>query len=138
MIYVRQGIYDGEGAYERDGYYHSESRKYLPMPVRFRDLLFAKWVKFLAKYNVHKFPFTFGRDSDNHIESIAICHTTFDNFKDETGEKIVIGRIKRMRGEIRTPYDQNETLLDKDGKHTDILKHPWILQLTNGEVKKYG
>ena len=60
------------------------------------------WDKITKK--VKHLEFTFGLDPINNIETIALVHPK-DQFNRKLGCKIVIGRIKRMRGEIRKPYD---------------------------------
>lgn len=116
-IIITQGIYNGDTPYKRDGYFHEETRIYLPLPLRFRQLLLEKWLKFNEKYGVEEIPFTLGRDAEDNIEAIAICHTTFDKFSEKIGESIVIGRIKRMRGDIRKPYNlyKRHRIKKKDG-----------------------
>lgn len=97
MIHITQGIFDRDllRPFYRDGYYHSETQRPLPIPNKFKDLLMNKGYKFFDKYGIREIPFTIGRDADEHIEAIAICHSHFDKFDEWIGEAIVIGRIRR-------------------------------------------
>ena len=128
MINITQGIY-GTNFYERNGYFHKETQVYLSLPVRFRTLLSKKMAKFSIKYGIKEIFFTLGHDFERGIKAIAICYSKFDDFSEKMGESIVIGRIKRMRGDIRIPYNQDERILDKESNPTDIIKYPWIYKL---------
>ncbi len=137
-IIVIHGIYDtvSETAYCLNGYFHKESREYIPICVKLRDYLHGKAWKFFERYNILSIPFTLGRDPDRYIEVIAITHTHFDAFNFEIGEDIVIGRIKRMRGDTKeivyeTEWVEKEVLLytyiDKDTRH-EIEVHKTIMR----------
>jgi len=121
-IIIHQGIYDiiNNKAFFRDGYFHKETRRsFFILYNRFKNLLNDKRVKFFFKYNSYKnivlreFHFTLGKDIENCIEAIAICHPFFDMFDEELSETIVIGRIKRMRGDLK--YETRKTKRDKYG-----------------------
>ena len=135
-IKIYQGIYNiiSNKAFYRDGYFHRETRRsFLTLHNRFKNLLSRKRIKFFFKYNSYKnivlreFYFTFGEDLEKGIFVISICHPFFDMFDEKLGESIVIGRIKRMRGDVK--YETNkpvrnihgEIILDKNGK--PIMKY---------------
>jgi len=127
---VEQGIFDG-APWKKDGYFHVESREYFPLPVKFRELLNKKYDKFKAKYGITKIPFTIGTISSGNIKAIAICHTKFDEFKEEIGESIVIGRLKRTLGLIpkREPYNlvvRHRIKHSNGGITAGDLKYPFI------------
>jgi hypothetical protein len=100
------------------------------LPRKFEDLLIKKCLKF----GVDCLDFTYAYDEQTGIHSIAITFPSMknlipiiknlelekivekkvieviekkerDNFKRKTGYDIVKGRIKRMKGEIRDPYE---------------------------------
>lgn len=125
-ISIFQGIYNSlEGkCYERQGYFHRETRKLMfSLPLRFDGFLFEKAVKFFFKYGIKEFAFTLGRDPYEHISAITICHPIMDEFNEENGESIVIGRIKRMRGDIK--YEGMKYVKDKHGNVVlDYIGHP--------------
>ena len=115
-INIFQGIYNTfeRNCYERQGYFHRETRKFMfSLPLRFDGFLFQKAVKFFFKYNIKEFAFTLARDPDESISAITICHPIMDVFDEELGESIVIGRIKRMRGDIK--YEGSKYIRDKHG-----------------------
>ena len=122
-IVIYQGIYNiiNNKAFWRNGYFHKETRIIIGiLPNRFKDLLKNKANKFFFKYNRYKditireFPFTLGSDLWNNIMAITICHPFIDIFDEELGESIVIGRIKRMRGDLK--YTTFKPKKDKYGK----------------------
>jgi len=149
-------------ALRREGHLHAETRNVmLSLPNKFKELLLKKSIKFFLKYNSYKkivykkFSFTIGKDIEEGIETISICHPFFDEFDEELSESIVIGRIKRMRGDLKwkkpieniygeiildengdpiiqyirkyyKPYDLDAKVLDNDGKETNKLKYPYI------------
>ncbi len=110
MILIQQGIYtlDDEAGFRRDGFFHKETRQYMPLPNKFKDLLYKKAVKFWDRYQIDKIPFTLGRDTDKGIGVITILHPKFDTFSEVNGESIVIGRIKRMRGDLKKIFYEYE------------------------------
>jgi len=114
-IEIIHGIYDcyeGE-SYRLEGFWNKESLQLLPLPNRFKQLLAIKGLKFSTKYGVEYIVFVFARDGHNHISAISICHSTFDNFNSQIGEDIVIGRVKRMRGDVKKIIYEIETF-EKD------------------------
>jgi len=115
-ISIVQGIYisSWEKAYDRYEFYHNMKIQLVYMPVKFQNLLFEKAVKFNDRYNIRDIPFTIGNDVDNRIMAIAICYPYFDDFRPDTGENIVIGRIRRMRGDLK--YEIYKPKRDKHGK----------------------
>jgi len=133
MIIVEHGFYVlDDMPYFREGYYNDESRRYMPICVKFLNLLREKAHKFYHKYGVRTIPFTVGRDPETEIAAIAICHTHFDDYDQRIGEDIVVGRVKRMRGEIREPYDLHarHRYKNKDGYLcAGDLKYPYIYKM---------
>ena len=122
-IKIYQGIYNiiSNEAFFRDGYFHRETRRsFLTLHNRFKDLLNRKRIKFFLQYNSYKnitireFCFTFGEDLEKGIFAISISHPFFDMFDEGLGESIVIGRIKRMRGDLK--YETNKPVRDIYGK----------------------
>ena len=109
MIEIKHGIYDIEAntQYNRIGYWDDESRTYLSLCVKFRRLLFRKGVKFSKEYGFICIEFTIG--ICDGIEVIAICQPAFDDYNEWLGEDIVVGRIKRMRGDLqKIIYEKEE------------------------------
>lgn len=103
MIEIVHGIYDviAETQYNLVGYWDNETITFLPICLKFKQLLVSKGVKFLEKYNIENILFTLGIDRDSRITVITICHPIFDSFDYELGEGITIGRIRRMRGDLQ-------------------------------------
>lgn len=135
MINIIQGIYDiiSNKAFRRDGYLHKETQELLSsLPNRFKDLLFKRGVKFFWKYGFIECYFTLGRDVKNNIEVIAICHPFKDIFNEELGESIVIGRIKRMRGDLKY-----ETRKPKKDKHGEVILDENKKQIIEYRLKYY-
>jgi hypothetical protein len=99
-IKITHGIYSNN-FYERDGFYNEESRRYLPLPMKFRNLLDKKRAKFSIKYGIEQVRFVVAHDTTTDIKAISICHPAFDNWSDKIGEDIVVGRIKRMNGDVK-------------------------------------
>jgi len=124
MINITHGIFDitKDTSYKADGFFHNESRVYMALPLKFRDLLIERGNKFLDKYKKGYIQFVYGLDSDKHISAISICHPYFDFFDRKLGEDIVIGRIRRMRGNVKDIIYEKEDYIDyyikkdKDGK----------------------
>lgn len=100
---IKQGIYDISKcrAYDYAGFWHKETRREISMCNKLKYYLQKKAEKFSKRYELKWFPFTFGVDEYASIEAISVCHPFFDYFNPEVGENIVIGRIKRMRGDIK-------------------------------------
>lgn len=117
---------------------HWRNVDYYLMPTKFFELLRNKAKKWnQKKYQAYPLiPFTLGIDGD--IITIAIVHP-WDIFKEETGEDIVRGRIKRQLGLFNRPtYDriqaknrEDELLFtcDKDGNELPLYKEvpPYII-----------
>ena len=128
-VYIEHGIYvfDWKEAYNRYYFYINMRISLIQIPNRFRDLLSEKASKFYKKYGIRDIPITIGRDIENNIVSIAVCYPHFDKFNPKTGEDIVIGRIKRMRGDLKYETTKpkrdkhGEIILDKNGKQ--IMQH---------------
>jgi len=102
-IEIIHGLYDifEDQAYRLEGFWNKESNQQLPLPKKFKQLLAIKGLKFSTKYGVEYIAFIFARDGYNHINTISICHSTFDRFNAQIGEDIAIGRVKRMRGDLK-------------------------------------
>lgn len=102
-IKIWHGVYDiiFDSAYNLAGFFHDETKEYLPMANKLKMYLLVKGLKFYEKYGLEQLPFTLARDSDEHIETVAVCSLHFDAFEPETGEDIVVGRIRRMRGNVK-------------------------------------
>ncbi|MFW9878645.1 MAG: hypothetical protein ACFFG0_36660 [Candidatus Thorarchaeota archaeon] len=116
-----------------EGFNHTETREPMIMSLKLKQYLLLKGIKFQSKYDIHQFAFTLGVDPENHIEVVAVVHPIHDKFDPEIAEDIVIGRIKRMRGEIRKPYNLEErySIKHKDGTISKgELKYPYIYKLT--------
>lgn len=122
-INIYQGIYDmiNNKPFNRNGYFHKETKQEMyQLPNKFKRLLNNKRTKFFFLYNSYKnisirvFHFTLGTDWENNILAISICHPFFDMFDEELSETIVIGRIKRMRGDLK--YETNKPIRDIHGK----------------------
>ena len=112
-IKIWQCVYDifSNTSYNIAGYYHAESREIISfeMSNKHKELLINKGTKFFDKYGTKQIFFTYGRDINNRIEVISICHPVFDISYAELGERITIGRIKRMRGDIqKITYEKEE------------------------------
>jgi len=124
MIRLTHGIYDysTDKTFKRTGYFDEETREYLPVAVKLRRLLFKKADKFFQKYKKRYTYFTHGIDPNKHIEVITICHPIFDVYNYENGEKIVIGRIARMRGDIKDIKHEQEIYFRKIFQYTKIDK----------------
>lgn len=147
-IEIEHGFYDG--AMGNTGIFSRKLGEYIPMAIKLRSYLAEKFIKFKKPVE-----FTYGLDPHTHIECVAVCHPK-DQFKRDTGRKIVTGRIMRHRGDLlvftyrhykdkdgmdRVRRDKNGeriviktkikasydlTLLKEDGK----LKYPYIYQLS--------
>ena len=120
MINIKQGIYDIalNEALDYSGFFHKETQKYIPMCVKLRDHLETKGRKFSSKYDANYVIFTYGIDPAESIETISICHPVFDDFHPELGESIVIGRISRMRGDLKKRFYQTQFVFDEEGNKT--------------------
>lgn len=129
-INVFHGIYDiiFDTPYHIEGFFHKESRKYMPMSNKLKTYLSIKGLKFNGRLGVTHLYFTLARDPNGKIEAIGVCHPKYDAFRFETGEDVAVGRIKRMRGDIKeTIYEKEEfdtqmKLYDIKDKNGKILK----------------
>ena len=74
--------------------------KYVPLPLRFRNLLHDKQTKWQKEI----IEFTVGHAPEAGIWALAIVHPK-DNFCKKIGRKIVEGRIKRVI-ENKKPYKE--------------------------------
>lgn len=149
-IKIYFGIYEFRCStpFHFEGFNHVETREVMPMANKLKHYLLLKGMKFHEKYGVNQFAFTLGTDADNHIEVIAITHPVRDKFKPEIGEDVVIGRIKRMRGDVKKDffkYDENGELIDRklvyykpydlnehvygNNNHDYGLKYPYIYKM---------
>ena len=111
MIEIEHGIYNIEAVtqYNRIGYWNDETRSHIYLCNKFKQLLAHKGKKFFEKYGIDFIQFTLGVDEDKGIEVIAICHSEYDNFDECLGENIVVGRIERMRGDLKkVVYEKEE------------------------------
>ncbi|KKN90912.1 hypothetical protein LCGC14_0224960 [marine sediment metagenome] len=131
-IRIWHGVYDisKNYVYCLEGYFNKETQQYLPINNKLRRYLMNKGIKFSLKYNVKFVPFILGRDSDKHIEVISICHTHFDDYDIEIGEDIVVGRIKRMRGDIK------EIVYETEWFEKTITLYSWIDKTTGAKIYK--
>ena len=131
-IEIWHGIYDIylKKSFNFAGFFHPESRTHLLMCEKLKSFLLTKGLKFKDRYGVQQFRFTLGTDSENHIEVISICHPHFNEYIEEIGENIVVGRIKRMRGDVKEIIYMKEEyelqiklydIKDKDGKITKTV-----------------
>ena len=109
-IDIRHGVYDIEAGtqYDRNGYWNDESRSYMSLCNKFSRLLARKGKKFFEKYGFDFIRFTLGIDKEKGIEVITICHSEFDDFDECLGEDIVVGRIERMRGDLKKVIYEKE------------------------------
>ena len=130
-IKVWHGIYDSaiDVIFNRVGFFHEETATTLKMSYKLQCLLYNKGMKMLKKYGHQYLEFTLGKSVEGNIEAIAIVHPHYDIFDEMIGEAIVIGRIKRMRGDIRKPYDLAKRYRIKSHDGTLIageLMYPFI------------
>lgn len=127
MIIIENGIfvYEEVCTYYRDGFFHKETRRYLPVPTKFRDFLNKKAIKFWKKYKINRIPFTIGRDLDKHIDALAILHPKFDKFSERVGESIVLGRIKRYIGGINGDIQWTRKKRELDINYKEIIIKKW-------------
>ena len=130
IIKIWHGIYDifNDVIFNRVGFFHEETQTILKMNYKLQTYLYNKGMKMGLKYSYKYLEFTLGRDDDNDIEAIAIVHPHHDLFSEIIGEAIVIGRIKRMRGDIRTPYNLSKRHRVKNRDGTIVagdLVHPY-------------
>ena len=114
IIHGIYDIYEGE-SYRFQGFWNRESSQLLPLPNRFKQLLAVKGLKFQTKYGMTHILFVYAHDGYNHIASIAICHSIFDVFDSQIGEDIAVGRIKRMRGDVK------KIIYDMEKYEKDVL-----------------
>lgn len=125
-INVFHGIYDiiFNTPYHIEGFFHEESREYMPMSNKLRAYLNTKGLKFNGRLGINYLYFTLARDPMKDIEAIGICHPKYDVFQFEIGENVAVGRIKRMRGDLKkTIYEMEhytETLYYKDAQGIPI------------------
>jgi len=114
-IKISHCIYNGMDILER------HTAKYIPICLKLQRTIETEFKK--RKYEtIEDFvEFTYGIDPDTHIEAIAIVSKK-DNFNRKIGTKIVVGRIKRMRGDLkREPYLYNPFVCQlKEVKHEQI------------------
>lgn len=74
----------------------------IPDPIKhYIRKLRDRWSR---KYEVKYIPFTVGIDEESGVADVAVVHPK-DHFNRKIGNKIVTGRIKRMLGKIREPYN---------------------------------
>lgn len=103
----RNGLEIKHGIYVSGGYpvYRNTLQIISDVPAKFRQLLEEKWHEHL--YYVEnpfewngQLEFTFTRDEESNICSIAIVHPK-DHFSRKIGNKITTGRIRRMKGDVK-------------------------------------
>lgn len=91
------------------------STKIIPnFPTKFYKLIMEKYDKFFLDLVGKDKPleFTFSHDEESGISAIAIVHP-LNQFSKEIGNKIVTGRIKRMKGEIeKIIYEHDDIIID--------------------------
>lgn len=138
MIEIIHGIYDItlETAFKLGGYFHDESKIYLPMSNKLKHYLVVKGRKFLYKYNIKYLRITLGRDADNGVETVAVIHPFFDSFIAEIGEKVVFGRIRRMRGDLKKVVYETEMVEKKVFLYYKINKTTKIKEAIYKTVEK--
>jgi len=111
------------GQYVTNGEYIRNTDKRLPLPLKFRHLLYNKAQKW-SSWATKPYPiidFTVACDPDLDIWAIAIVHPK-DNFSRKLGVKIVKGRMERLlRGK---GYDLKAKNSSGRG-----LKYPYIYKL---------
>ena len=109
-INIYYGIWDTlkDTAFKMEGFWGEETREYLPMAIKLVSYVSKKANKFYEKYLIRYTPFVLGRDPIRSIETVAVCHLHFDAFNAEVGEKIVVGRIKKMRGDLKKVVYETE------------------------------
>jgi hypothetical protein len=88
MIKIMHCIYIGSNCLIKSEW------KYIPIPLKFRELLLEK----AKKWEKELIEFTVAHDIENEIWTIAIIMPK-ENFKRDIGEKIVMGRLERYKGE---------------------------------------
>lgn len=107
-----EGVKISHGVVDLNGYWGSgahtihyrNSKKPLKIPQRFIDYIKHKTVRWITdKYSRCPVEFTIG--TDGVYKAIALVHPK-DNFCRKIGRNIVVGRIKRARGDFprRKPY----------------------------------
>jgi len=81
-------------------------------PTKFYKLIIEKYDKFFFDLVGKDKPleFTFAHDEESGISAIAIVHP-LNQFSKEIGNKIVIGRIKRMNGEIKKIIYEHDDII---------------------------
>ena len=128
MIEIKHGIYDIQAntQYNRIGYWNDETRIHISLCSKFKQLLARKGVKFSEKYGFVCIEFTIG--ICDGIEVIAICQPEFDDYDEWLGEDIVIGRIKKMRGDLqkiiyeKEKFEKKIKLYDIKDEDGEIIK----------------
>ena len=129
-IKIWHGIYDilSDKHYNSVGYWDDETKEYFPMCNKLRNYLGKKGVKFYRKYGIKLIQFTFGIDPEIDVEVISIYYSHFDDYSEQIGEKVVVGRIKRMRGDVKEiiyekeEYEIKIKLYDIKDKEGEIVK----------------
>lgn len=109
------------GVYKYSGQYIRNTNKHLPLPLKFRKLLYDKYLKWYGPIGSIDIDFTVAHDPERDIWAIAIVHP-LDHFNRKIGVKIARGRLEKMLSD--KPYDLEELQQSKRG-----LKHPYIYQL---------
>lgn len=145
-IKIWHGIYNifSGKYYNKSGYWDDETREYFPMCNKLRKYLSKKGVKFYRKYGIEHIQFTLGIDPEEDIEIISIYHSHFDDYNDQIGENVVIGRIKRMRGDVqkiiyeKEEYEVQIKLYDKENDDGDIETVYKTITKTRPKLNVYG
>lgn len=106
-IKITHGIYH-YNAFDRDDIYCRNTNKYLPIPLKFRDLLLEKYLQWWRiRTSIYRFnrripirmlvneplEFTMAHEPNRDIKVISIVHP-FDVFKRKIGTKIVKERME--------------------------------------------
>lgn len=129
-IIIQHGIYDiiFDTTYHLEGFFHKETQEYMPICNKLKTYLSIKGLKFNGRLGINYLYFTLARDPKREIEVIAVCHPKHDIFQFELGENIVVGRTKRMRGDIKDIFYKKEEyiikikLYDIKDKEGEIVK----------------
>lgn len=106
--FIQHGIWTRFGAYNR------RTRKYIQIPLKLREFLQEKALKF----DLMETEFTYGIIPEEHVAVITIVHP-MDRFCRRVGYKIVQERL-----------DWVEKLC-REGNRSDINKKSWAYALTN-------
>jgi CRISPR/Cas system-associated endonuclease Cas1 len=80
----------------------------------FQEYLVKKLKKFYRKYGKKYLIYSIGLDVETETRTVSIVHP-FDEFNPEIAEEIIRGRIARMDGNLREPYNPIPEYIKKRG-----------------------